>query len=253
MKKYLISLCLVFVFAFTSGFLISHFTTQSSKANSGGGDVSQDCGHDAQIQMLMREIEIRQDRIKDLEQRIDFCYEVLIELLNGFDIQYEWIEELLGQTFYYQELINQANAEILELERQIAELQRQLVPANWNGVWGQYWHDGDELVFEEIVTIENGVFIFAIDDEAEFSVKILGNTLIIFLQYPESNKNALVFTYCTFNDYFILSDWIVLFTEEDYEEWFDDYEIKPFLDTDYFYFSIISDNAELIRIVRGEA
>ena len=109
--------------AFTSGFLISHFTKQSSKANNGGGDVSQECGHESQIQQLMREIEIRQDRIKDLEQRIDFYYEVIIELLNGFEIQYEWIEELLGQTFYYQELINQANSEILELERQIAELQ----------------------------------------------------------------------------------------------------------------------------------
>jgi len=88
------------------------------------------------------------------------------------------------------------------------------------------------------------------DDEAEISLKIIGNTLIIFLDFPDSHRMALVLTYCSFNDIFILSDWLILFTEDDFEDWFDDYEIKPFLDTDYYYFSILSDNAELIIVQR---
>ena len=112
MKKLLIVVCIALVVAFTGGFLTSHFTSASSNNASSGGNQQYDCGHDAQIQALMREIEIRQDKIKDLEKNIDFFYEAVIEMLRQFDIQFDWINELLGQ-------INDANDEIRNLEKQI--------------------------------------------------------------------------------------------------------------------------------------
>ena len=134
MKKLLVVVCVILGVAILGSFAYTlHFTATHSCKTNNGGDVSQDCGHDAQIQQLMREIEIRQDRIKDLEQTVNFYYDVLAELLDMFDIQYEWIEELLGQTFYYQELLNQANAEILELTGQIAELKELLANCDCGG------------------------------------------------------------------------------------------------------------------------
>jgi len=259
MKKYLIVVCVILVVAFTSGFLTSYFTTTKSNANNNNNNNNQEqCGHEAQIQILMYEIESKQDRIKELEQMVDFLYEGLIEMFNQFDIQFDWINDLLEQVLDYQDLIYQANTEIHELEKQIAKLQTQLdfllnqSAANWNGVWGQYVYDdyNDEYVFDELVTIENGIFtINGLDDEAEISVRIMGNTIIIFLDYDDSYTSALVFTYCMFNDYFILSDWLVLFTEDDFED-FGDYNVKPFLETDYYFVSILGDYRELILIER---
>ena len=249
MKKLLIIACVVLVVAFTGGFLTSYFTTTHSKANT---DVQQDCGHDEQILGLMRQIETQQDRINYYTELVDLYSRVVEEFSKGFEIQYQWVEELLGQISYYNNLINQANAEIRELERQIAELQRQLIPVDWNGTWGTYWYDAynDEHYFEELVTIENGVFTFTLfDDEAEISMKILGNTLIFLVDYPDSNTVALVVTYCAFGDYFILSDLIILIMENEADGY--DGEIYPFLDTEYYYVSIMGDPAELIKIQRG--
>ena len=249
MKKLLIIACVVLVVAFTGGFLTSYFTTTHSKANT---DVQQDCGHDEQILALMHQIETQQDRINYFTELVDLYSRVVEEFSKGFEIQYQWVEELLGQISYYNELINQANAEIRELERQIAELQRQLIPVDWNGTWGTYWYDAynDEHYFEELVTIENGVFTFTLfDDEAEISMKILGNTLIFLVDYPDSNTVALVVTYCAFGDYFILSDLIILIMENEADGY--DGEIYPFLDTEYYYVSIMGDPAELIKIQRG--
>jgi hypothetical protein len=247
MKKYLIVLCLVFVFAFTSGFLISHFTAQSSKANS-GCDVSHDCGHDSQIQQLMREIEIRQDRIKDLEQRINFYHEAIVEMLRQFDIQFDWINELLG-------LINETATEIHELEKEIVKLQTQVdylsnqgqgqhgFPVQWNGIWGIYWErcccDDGGYEFDKLVTIKHGNIAFEqnIDDDAEISTRIIGNTLLVIFEYDDYYTQAAVFTYCAFNDFFILSDLLVLFTEDDFDD-FDNDKIKRFLDTDYYFVSL---------------
>jgi len=152
MRNFLIVLCLVFVLAFTSGFLISHFTTQSSKANN-GGDVSQDCGHDAQIQALMREIEIRQDRIKDLEQRISFYHEAIVEMLRQFDIQFDWINELLG-------LINDATAEINDLEKQIADLQKQIDTYIQVDYYSDLGRTKNFVTPIDIVGTDNEVFIW---------------------------------------------------------------------------------------------
>jgi len=154
MKKLLVVTCVVLAVAFLSSFAYTlYFTaTHSCKTNS---SVQQNCDHEAEMKSLMREIEVRQDRIKDLQELIDFYYDALLEFSHHFEIQHIWIEELLGELL-------QAQAEIRELEKQIAELQRQLVPANWNGVWGQYVDNGYGYEFEELITIENGIFSFAI-------------------------------------------------------------------------------------------
>ena len=254
MKKYLVIVCVILGVAFLGTFTYTaYFTaTHSNKANT-NVNVLQDCGHDEQIQALMRQIETQQDRINFFTELVDLYSKVMVEFSNGIETMYQWVEEMMEQVSYYQELINEANAEIRELERQIAELQRQLVPVNWNGVWGIYGYDpyNDEHYFEELVTIENGVFTFTyFDDEAEISMKILGNTLILFVDYPDSNTAAIVVTYCTFSDTFIISDMIVLITEDEADGY--DGEIKPFLDTEYFYVSIMGDSAELVKIQRGD-
>ena len=78
------------------------------------------------MQSLHLQIEILQNRLHDLTQRSEFYYDVIIELLRVLDTQAEMVEDALWQMLYYRDLLNDVNAEIVQLEKEIADLQKQL-------------------------------------------------------------------------------------------------------------------------------
>jgi uncharacterized coiled-coil DUF342 family protein len=119
MKKYLIVVCVVLVVAFTGGFLTSHFT--SANSNEASSNAPQDCGHVEQIQALMRQIETQQDRIAHLSDLVDLYARVMIEFSDAFEMQYQLIEELLGQISHYSDLVEELNSQIDTMQNLIAE------------------------------------------------------------------------------------------------------------------------------------
>ena len=267
MKKLIVILCIAIVASFLGGFLTGHFT----QANSNNENVVSETEHNAQVQSLIRQIEDKQGRIYDLWERADFYNRVIFELLRMFDTQHEMIEDALGLMLHYRDLLNKVNLEIQELQSEIIILQDLLnqyresqktgIPIQWNGVWGQYWQDcccnGGEYVFEKIVAVENGVFTFAEDMETEVNAKVVGNTLIMTFN-DSDHKFAYVFAYCVFSDVFFLTNWIVLFTAEYYDEYkdlFGDFEKQSFFDTDYYFFSIfnITSNGTIVIERQGGA
>ena len=125
MKKYLVITCVILGMALLGGFAYTIYFT-ATHSNKTDTDIAQDCGHEEQIQSLMRQIETQQNRISYFNELVDLYQRVLDEFSKAFDTQYQWVEELLEQVSNYTELLNQANAEIRELERQVAQLQAEL-------------------------------------------------------------------------------------------------------------------------------
>jgi len=262
LKKYIIVVCLVLVVAFTGGFLTSHFTSNSKCENNN----QQVCEHDGEINALLLQINILQNRLHDLTERSDFYYEVIMELLRVLDTQHEMVEEALGQMLYYRDLLNGITTEIHDLEKEIVRLQAQLdlllglvsfVPANWNGVWGQYWQgcccDGGEYVFEAIFEINNGV-ITLLDDMGgdAYGIHKIGNSLLLVIDFGSDVLQGISVVFCAFRDGFIVSGSLLIFDEEMIDEvksWLgDDITISQFLDTDYL--SVMLPLDELVLLQR---
>ena len=262
MKKWIIGLCVVLCLSFVAGFLTSHFTSNNSNANNNVCETQ----HNAQVQSLMQQIHNKQQRIYELWERADFYHRVLFSLLEMMDNQHILLEEAWGLMSTYRELLNEVKIEIRELERQIAELQRQLETDNpatiWTGIWG-HWQKccchGGEYVFEKLFKIENDNVTMLIDfynDECvTYAVHIIGNTAILVVDEGWDIKVGIVVVFCSFRDVFIVSSMLYIFDESQIDNlkyWFyEGVQYSQFLDTDYYFVMLTFHELTLIQRYGG--